>query len=64
MIPGPVQAAAALAWGDDAHVDHQRDIQKQTHRAYRLIPEVRFSVNIPQGAFYLWAEKVGSTAGT
>ena len=24
MVPGPVQAAAVAAWGDDAHVDEQR----------------------------------------
>jgi succinyldiaminopimelate transaminase len=25
MVPGPVQAAAVAAWGDDAHVDEQRE---------------------------------------
>ena len=60
MIPGPVQAAAVLAWSDDAHVDHQREIYKSRLSVLTdLFQKLGYSVNVPQGAFYLWAEKGG-----
>ena len=60
MIPGPVQAASALAWSDDTHVDQQRDIYKSRLTALTdLFQKLGYSVNIPEGAFYLWAEKDG-----
>ena len=55
MIPGPVQAAAIAAWGDDAHVD----VQAVTYRTRleRLIGQLgRLGIPavMPGGAFYLW----------
>ena len=56
MVPGPVQAAAIAAWGDDAHVD----VQRATYRA-RLeamaaaLGTVGIEAPLPAGAFYLWA---------
>ena len=56
MVPGPVQAAAIAAWGDDAHVDEQRE------RYFRRLTAMRaalvgfgLEVPMPAGAFYLWA---------
>ena len=60
MIPGPVQAASALAWSDDAHVDQQRDIYKSRLMVLtNLFQKLGYSVNTPEGAFYLWAGKGG-----
>ena len=55
MVPGPVQAAAVVAWGDDAHVDEQR-------RRYRgrlelmqaVLADAGIACDLPAGAFYLW----------
>ncbi|MGP0031046.1 MAG: aminotransferase class I/II-fold pyridoxal phosphate-dependent enzyme [Acidimicrobiales bacterium] len=55
MVPGPVQAAAVSALGDDAHVEEQR-------ARYRARLEFLAGVlttwgcptDLPEGAFYLW----------
>lgn len=56
MVPGPVQAAAVVALGDDAHVDRQRE--RYQRRLESLAAALRASgidCPQPQGAFYLWA---------
>jgi succinyldiaminopimelate transaminase len=64
MVPGPVQAAAAAAYGDDAHVDEQR--ARYEHRLRRLSEILRAGLGVesstPQGAFYLWLEAPGGDA--
>jgi aspartate/methionine/tyrosine aminotransferase len=55
MVPGPAQAAAAVALADDAHVEVQRG---------RYLERLRFLADVltrwgcptelPEGAFYLW----------
>ena len=56
MVPGPVQAAAVAAFGDDAHVDEQRD---RYRRRLDLMIDALAAVGVdcpaPDGAFYLWA---------
>ena len=60
MIPGPVQAASVLAWNDDTHVDRQREVYRsRLTELTDLFEMLGYSVNIPEGAFYLWAEKDG-----
>jgi succinyldiaminopimelate transaminase len=57
MVPGPVQHAGAMAFGDDAHVDDQRDRYHQ--RLGQMIEILRsFGIDaaMPGGSFYLWAE--------
>ena len=57
MVPGPAQAAAAVAFDDDEHVELQRSRYLGTAR-----PDRRGAVGTgrgspcqrPQGAFYLW----------
>ncbi|MFK7917114.1 MAG: aminotransferase class I/II-fold pyridoxal phosphate-dependent enzyme [Ilumatobacter sp.] len=56
MVPGPVQAAAAVAFADQDHVDVQRG--RYLHRL-RLMADVLSewsgqTVAMPDGAFYLW----------
>ena len=63
MVPGPVQEAAVVAFGDDAHVDEQRDryLRRLDLMAAAL---ARLGVDCPRpaGAFYLWAPAPGGDA--
>ncbi len=55
MVPGPVQAAGAVAWGDDAHVVEQA--ARYHERLVVLVEALRASASTPRlpgGAFYLW----------
>ncbi|WP_426572416.1 pyridoxal phosphate-dependent aminotransferase [Aquihabitans sp. McL0605] len=63
MVPGPVQAAGALAWDDDAHVVEQR--ARYAERLDALTAGLRASgltVEPPAGAFYLWVAAPGGDA--
>jgi succinyldiaminopimelate transaminase len=56
LVPGPVQAAAVVAYGDDDHVDAQR---ARYHARLEVLRRVLAAVDapapMPSGAFYLWA---------
>jgi len=55
MVPGPVQAAAAVALDDDAHVFAQRE--RYLGRLERLAEVLRsagLDATVPAGTFYLW----------
>lgn len=55
MPPGPVQAAGALAWADDEHVEAQRE--RYLERLALLVEGLRavgIAASRPAGAFYLW----------
>jgi aspartate/methionine/tyrosine aminotransferase len=55
MVPGPVQAAAVVAWEDDSHVAHQRE--RYRGRLARLAEMLRgagLAAQTPAGGFYLW----------
>jgi succinyldiaminopimelate transaminase len=56
LVPGPAQAAGAVALGDDTHVVAQRDVYR--FRLERLAAVLsRWSgleIPLPAGAFYLW----------
>jgi aspartate/methionine/tyrosine aminotransferase len=63
MVPGPVQAAAVVAWSDDAHVDAQRG--RYRGRLERLAADLRgigLDVALPAGGFYLWVPSPGGDA--
>jgi succinyldiaminopimelate transaminase len=56
MVPGPVQAAAVAAWGDDVHVDEQRVRYRARLEAMReALAAIGAAAPMPAGAFYLWA---------
>ena len=60
MIPGPVQAAVAVAWRDDEHVEHQREIYRRRLELLRAALEsVGVRAPMPEGSFYLWCERPG-----
>jgi succinyldiaminopimelate transaminase len=55
MPPGPVQAAAVIALGDDAHVDAQRArYRRRLERLIEILGKAGYSATMPDGAFYLW----------
>ena len=57
MVPGPVQAAAVAALGDDGHVREQRERYRRRMERFRQVlagPDI--DVPMPGGSFYLWAE--------
>jgi succinyldiaminopimelate transaminase len=63
MVPGPVQAAAAVAYADDEHVEVQRGIyRRRMDRFTPALASAGFAVEEPGGAFYLWC-KVPTAAG-
>jgi succinyldiaminopimelate transaminase len=58
MVPAPVQAAAAVAYRDDAHVAEQR--QRYARRRALLRPALAaagFSVHHSEAGLYLWATR-------
>jgi aspartate/methionine/tyrosine aminotransferase len=63
MVPGPVQAAAVAAFGDDVHVAEQRDrYRARLERMIELLRLVEISATMPSGGFYLWVAAPGGDA--
>ena len=57
MVPGPVQAGAIAAWGDDVHVDEQADrYRARLERGRTILAALGVDAPMPGGAFYLWPE--------
>jgi aspartate/methionine/tyrosine aminotransferase len=55
MVPGPVQAGAAAALGDDAHVDEQRARYLERLRfLVGALTSAGYPARLPEGSFYLW----------
>jgi aspartate/methionine/tyrosine aminotransferase len=64
MVPGPVQAGAVVALGDDVHVEEQRERYRQRLRFLAgAFDAAGLPVPLPAGGFYLWAP-VPDGAGT
>ena len=56
MVPGPIQAAAAVALADQTHVDEQRERYRQRLERMRVIlTALGVDAPMPDGGFYLWA---------
>lgn len=63
MLPGPVQAAAVVAYGDDAHVDAQRErYRERLELLAAVLAGIGVPTPMPGGAFYLWAPAPGGDA--
>jgi len=55
MPPGPSQQAAIVAFGDDVHVDEQRErYAARLHRCAEILRSTGLTVELPSGGFYLW----------
>jgi succinyldiaminopimelate transaminase len=60
MVPGPVQAAAALAYHDDEHVILQRTrYLSRLELLSQALKSIDVQAPLPEGAFYLWCSKEG-----
>jgi succinyldiaminopimelate transaminase len=63
MVPGPVQAAAVIAFGDDEHVDVQRSrYRARLERMIEVLDAIGIEATMPQGGFYLWVAAPGGDA--
>ncbi|HLM63015.1 MAG TPA: succinyldiaminopimelate transaminase [Acidimicrobiales bacterium] len=63
MVPGPVQAAGAVAFSDDAHVDEQRTrYLSRLDRMAAALEAVGVPASRPPGTFYLWVAAPGGDA--
>ena len=63
LVPGPVQAAAAVAFEDDAHVDAQRERYRERIEWFRrFLAALGVDAPFPGGGFYLWAPAPGGDA--
>jgi succinyldiaminopimelate transaminase len=55
MVPGPVQAAAVVAWADDDHVAEQRErYRRRLVRLAEILRGAGLDAVMPAGGFYLW----------
>jgi succinyldiaminopimelate transaminase len=63
MVPGPVQAAAVVAFDDDEHVEAQRvRYRARLDLMRRALSAVDVDCPAPDGAFYLWVPAPGGDA--
>lgn len=63
MPSGPIQAAAVVALGDDAHVQVQRERYLRRLSTLReILAHIGYAADLPRGAFYLWAAAPGGDA--
>jgi N-succinyldiaminopimelate aminotransferase len=54
-MPPATQAASIVAWGDEAHVKHNRELYQEKFKAVLEILSPVMKVSMPQAGFYLWA---------
>ena len=60
MVPGPVQAAVAVAYDDDNHVAVQGErYRERLGILSAALAHLEIEAPMPQGAFYLWCRKDG-----
>lgn len=60
MVPAPVQAAVAVAFDDDEHVNVQRERYRDRLTLMSgALQDFGVEAPMPEGAFYLWCSKEG-----
>jgi succinyldiaminopimelate transaminase len=64
MVPGPAQHAAAVALGDDRHVDEQAGRYRRRLDRFAAVLRDAYGLDVamPGGGFYLWVEAPGGDA--
>jgi aspartate/methionine/tyrosine aminotransferase len=60
MVPAPIQAAVAVAYNDDEHVNVQRErYRARLQLMSGALTDFGLNAPMPEGAFYLWCSKDG-----
>ena len=60
MVPAPIQAAVAVAYNDDEHVNVQRErYRARLQLMSGALTDFGLNAPMPEGAFYLWSSKDG-----
>ena len=63
MMAGPNQHAAAVAFGDQEHVQAQREIyRRRMQQMISVLAAFDVDASMPEGGFYLWARAPGGDA--
>jgi succinyldiaminopimelate transaminase len=63
MVPGPVQAAAVVAFADSTHVFEQRERYRRRLDLVRdMLAAMGVDAPLPEGGFYLWVPAPGGDA--
>lgn len=62
QVPGPIQAVAVAALGDEAHVAENRRLYDAKYAAAERILGTRWGYATPPGGFFLWLD-VGACGG-
>jgi N-succinyldiaminopimelate aminotransferase len=52
----PVQAASIVAWGDEAHVQENRNLYREKFSLITPLLKQVMDVELPDAGFYLWAD--------
>lgn len=55
-MPPPVQAASVVAWGDETHVQDNRNLYKEKFNLITPLLKQVMDVELPDAGFYLWAD--------
>jgi aspartate/methionine/tyrosine aminotransferase len=56
QVPGPLQAVAVAAYGDEAHVSESRALYNAKYALAERIIGNRFGYRTPDGGFFLWLD--------
>jgi N-succinyldiaminopimelate aminotransferase len=59
-MPLPTQAASAVAWSDEAHVQANRQVYKEKFEVVAPILADALAFELPSAGFYLWARTPGA----
>ena len=63
QVPGPVQAVAVAAYGDEAHVIENRRLYEAKYAAAERILGSRYAYATPAGGFFLWLDVAAQGGG-
>lgn len=56
QVPGPLQAASAALWRDDAHAEANRVLYREKFAAVARLIDGRFGYSTPDAGFFLWLD--------
>lgn len=56
QVPGPIQAVAVAAYGDEAHVIENRALYNAKYDLAKATLGARLGAGIPEGGFFLWLD--------